>query len=104
MSKRESRSFSREFKLEAVRRHEAGSKVLRDFLELRHRRATPGAGHFRGFIQAVVDVILDQGLLGSADRSLDRMHLLGDVEAAPLPLDHGDDIPDLPGRPVQEIR
>jgi hypothetical protein len=42
-------------------------------------------------LEAVSDVMLDQRLLGLRNGLLDRMQLLGNVEARPLRLDHVDD-------------
>ena len=42
-------------------------------------------------LQAVVDVILDQGALGLADGLLHRVQLLGNIHAGTAILDHGDD-------------
>ena len=43
------------------------------------------------FFEAMVEVILNQCLLGLGDSLLDGMELLGDVEARPPALDHLDD-------------
>src|SRR5690606_12650655 len=43
-----------------------------------------------GLVEAMVEMILDQRSLGILDRLLHRMKLLGDVEAWPAGLDHGD--------------
>jgi hypothetical protein len=41
-------------------------------------------------VQAVVDVVMHQGLLGLADSFLDRMELLRNLKARPAVLNHGD--------------
>src|SRR5512135_1577768 len=43
-----------------------------------------------GVFKAMIDVVVHQGLLGVADGALDRLQLLGDVEAAAPLLQHGD--------------
>lgn len=45
----------------------------------------------QGVLQAVVDVILDQGALGLAHGFFHRMQLLGDIHAGAPFLDHADD-------------
>jgi len=47
-----------------------------------------GLGRIR--IEAVIEMIVDQRPLGIRDGVLDRLHLLGDVEARPARLDHLD--------------
>jgi len=42
-------------------------------------------------LEAVFDVVVDQHLLGLRNGLLDRIQLLGNVEARPLRLDHLDD-------------
>src|SRR5579863_8463010 len=46
--------------------------------------------HFRGGLHAVVDVILDQLLLGVTQRLLYRVQLLGQLHARPARLEHLD--------------
>ena len=42
-------------------------------------------------LQAVLDMVVDQRLLGLRNGLLDRVQLLGDEEARPLRFDHADD-------------
>jgi hypothetical protein len=44
-------------------------------------------------IQTVIDVVMNQGLLGLAHSFLDRVQLLGNVEARSSVFDHPDDGP-----------
>ena len=46
---------------------------------------------------------MDQRLLGRPDRFLDRMKLVGDVEAGPARLDHLDDSLEMPVGPLQSL-
>eukprot|EP01042_Synura_sphagnicola_P018570 gene18571-biopygen18369 len=46
-------------------------------------------------------MVLDQGLLGLPDRALDRLQLLGDLEAGTPGLDHLDDLAQMPIRALQ---
>lgn len=63
-------------------------EVLGDFFEL-----VDGAPAFliefsHGIFKAVVDVVLDEDLLGLGDRFLDRVQLLGEVQAGALFIHH----------------
>jgi hypothetical protein len=40
--------------------------------------------------QAIVDVVMHQGLFGLGNGFLDSVELLGDIETRPALLDHGD--------------
>src|SRR4030081_3630199 len=42
-------------------------------------------------VEAVTDVVVNQGLLGVLDRALDRLQLLRNLQARPVLLDHFDD-------------
>jgi hypothetical protein len=42
-------------------------------------------------VEAMIDVVVDQRLLGLANRLLDGVKLLGDIETGPSFLDHADD-------------
>jgi hypothetical protein len=53
--------------------------------------------------ETVVDVVVDQHLLRRADRLFDGLKLLRDVEAGAAALDHGDDVLEMPSRPLQPL-
>lgn len=55
---------------------------------------------FFGVDEAMIDVIVDQRALGARDSVLDRLQLLGDVDAGSLIFDHTDDAAQMAGRPV----
>jgi hypothetical protein len=42
-------------------------------------------------VEAMIDVVVNQGLLGVLDRALDRLELLRNLHAGPALLDHLDD-------------
>ena len=54
-------------------------------------------------IQAVVDVVMHQSLLGLGDRFLDRMKLLSNVEARLALLDHVDHRSEMALNPIQTL-
>jgi hypothetical protein len=66
----------------------------------RNRRARQSP---HGLFKAVVQMILDQGLLGLADRLLDRVELLGDVQAGAPALSHLDDAVQVPFRASEAL-
>lgn len=72
------------------------SQVLGDFPELGHRLLRLDRVAVGGMGQAVVDVVVDQGLLRRRDRLLDGVKLLGEINAGPLVLHHLDDGPHMP--------
>jgi hypothetical protein len=49
------------------------------------------AGHAHRTVETMVDVIADQRLLGVRDRVLDRLQLLGEIEAGAPLREHADD-------------
>jgi hypothetical protein len=51
-------------------------------------------------IQTVIDVIMNQGFLGLAHSLLDRVELLGNVEARSTVFDHRDDRPEMTFDPL----
>jgi hypothetical protein len=69
-------------------RHGGGSEVLGDLLEFfKWRPLTVGESADR-VLQAVVDVILNQRAFGLTHRFLNRMQLLGNVNARASIFDH----------------
>ena len=54
-------------------------------------------------IEAVVDVIVHQRLLGAGDGTLDGLQLLRDLEASTLFLEHADDAAQVALRPFQAL-
>jgi hypothetical protein len=48
-------------------------------------------------------MIADERFLGLADGLFDGMHLLRDIEAGPMALDHLDDAPQMPVRTLQAL-
>lgn len=79
------------------------SEIFGDRLELGDR--LPGLRRIavRRMRQAMVDMIVDQGLLGRRDRLFDRMKLLGQIEATASRLDHADGFAQMPLGPLQSI-
>src|SRR5260221_4679685 len=69
-----------------------GSKILADRLELLDRRPRLARQRPDALLETMVDVIVDQRLLGIGDRLLDGVELLREIEAAALRLDHRDDL------------
>lgn len=67
------------------------SEVARDRTELVHDRAVRTITDAFDSVEAMVEVVVDQGALGLFYRSLDGMELLGDVNARPSRFDHLDD-------------
>lgn len=65
-------------------------QVLGDFLEFIERAARTGPAFADGCVEAVVDVIVDQLLLGVGNRVLHGVELLGELQARPMLLDHRD--------------
>ena len=53
--------------------------------------------------EAVIDVVVDQGLLRRRDRLLDGVKLLGEINAGPLILHHLDDGPYMPLSALQAL-
>ena len=53
--------------------------------------------------KAMIEVVLDQRLLGLSDRLLDRVKLLGEVKAWAPGLDHLDDLAQMALRPLQAL-
>jgi hypothetical protein len=78
------------------------SKELGDRLEIGQGLRVPVAGPSRN-VQAMVDVIPDQGPFRLGDRLLHGMELLGDLGTAPAVLDHRDDAEEMPVRPLQTL-
>src|SRR5262249_30091990 len=75
------------------------SQILGDDPELSQRRRLA----FRivspnGKAKAMIDVIVDQRLLGVVDRVLDRLQLLSKLDAGPPAFDHADDRLKMPFR------
>ncbi len=70
-------------------------QVLGDFLELVDRASLLKRQRADRLFEAMVEVILDQGLLCLRDGLFDRMELLGDVETGPARFDHLDDAPEM---------
>ena len=56
---------------------------------------------FLGMDEAVIDMVVDQRTLRAGDRVLDRLELLGDIDAGAFRLDHLDDAAQVTARPVQ---
>ena len=66
-------------------------EVSGDFAEFRHGLPRFGRIAFNSMRQTVIDVVVDEGLLGRRDRLLDSLELLGEVEASSTVLHHLDD-------------
>jgi hypothetical protein len=79
------------------------SEVLGDFLELFHRAPLLARQRSDGVFQAMVDVVLDERLLGLTDRLLDGVELLGNVEARPSRFDHVDHASKMPLGSLQPL-
>lgn len=56
---------------------------------------------FLGMDEAMIDMIVDQRALGAGDGILDRLQLLGDIDAGTLLLDHPDDALEMPRRAIE---
>src|SRR5437879_4832332 len=69
-----------------------GSQILADRLELLDRRPRLARQRPDALLETVVDVIVDQRLLGIGDRLLDGVELLHEIEATALRLDHRNDL------------
>jgi hypothetical protein len=79
-------------------------KVSRDHFELGEDILCRFAGAaIRGRIEAVIDVIVDEGLLGLGNSLLDRMKLLGQVEAGSAIIEHRDDPAQVSLGPLQPL-
>ena len=72
------------------------SEVLGELFELVQRLAGRVGSVVCGMDQAVVDMVVDQGLLGRRHRAFDRMQLLGEFHAGAAGLDHADDVAQVP--------
>ena len=66
------------------------SQVFGDVFELGHGPTGLGRVALGRMGEAMVDVIVDQGLLGRRHGLLDRMKLLGEIQTRSPTLDHGD--------------
>jgi hypothetical protein len=55
----------------------------------------------QGAIEALLDVIVDQRLLGIVDCVFDCLELLGELATGPTFLDHGDDLVEVSVRPLE---
>ena len=75
-----------------VARSRAPSEVLGDGLELFDRRLWRPLLVLDGVRQAVIDVVVDQRLLGGRDRPFHGVELLDDVHAGTPGFHHPDDI------------
>ncbi len=71
------------------------SQVFGDVFELGHGLPRLSRIALRRMGEAMVDVIVDQGLLGRRHGLLDCVKLLGEVEAGAAALDHGDGFPQM---------
>jgi len=56
-----------------------------------------------GIVKAVIEMIVDQGLLGLGDGLLDGMQLLGDIEAGAASFNHLDNRAQMPVRALQPL-
>ena len=65
-------------------------EVSGDFAEFRHGLPRFGRIAFNSMGQTVIDVVVDQGLLGRSHSLFDRMKLLSQIQARPARLDHDD--------------
>ena len=74
------------------------SQIFCDGPELPQGRISLPAGGSDRLIKAMIDVIVDQRLLGVVDRILDRLQLLSKFEAGPPAFDHADDRLKMPFR------
>ena len=79
------------------------SQVLCDGPELSQSGVSLAARGFERLIQAVIDVVMDQRLLGIHDRAFDRLQLLGDLDAGATLLDHPDDRLQMSVRPLEPL-
>lgn len=78
-------------------------EVFRDGLEGVDDLALLARQRACDLVEAVVEMILDQRLLGLPDRTLDRLQLLGDVEAGAPGFDHLDDLAQMTVSPLQPL-
>ena len=78
-----------------------GSEVARDFPELIQRMALPRFQGPHQVFETVIQVVLDQGLLGLLDRFLHRLQLLRDIEAVAPLNDHVDGAAQVPTGPAK---
>jgi hypothetical protein len=67
------------------------SEILRDQLELAKRSPASCSRHLERAVEAMRDVIVDQGFLGTLNRAFDSLQLLGKLVAWPALLNHLDD-------------
>jgi hypothetical protein len=79
------------------------SQVFGDCLEFFYGLPLFAADGPNGVLQAMVDVILDQGALRLGYRLLDGVQLLGDIQTGPMTLDHGDDASQMSFGPFEPL-
>lgn len=79
------------------------SEVFRDCLEFFDWYPRRGRGRTDRALQAVVEMIVDQRLLGGLDRLLDRLELLGDLQAVAPFFQHPDDAAEMPLRVAKAL-
>lgn len=58
---------------------------------------------FLGVNQTMIDMIVDQGTLRAADRILNGLELLRDIDAWPFFLDHRDDALQMTGSSIEPL-
>jgi len=83
------------------------SKVFRDRLEFADHVSRSPTASVGGNVEAVINVIVDQGFLCLTDGLLDGLQLLRQVQARPLLLDHRNDMTKMPlgtAEPPNDLR
>lgn len=78
-------------------------EIFRDGFEGVDHRALLTWQRPDGLIEAAVQMVLNQGLLGLTDGALDRLQLLCDIETGTPRLDHLDDLAEMPVCPLQPL-
>src|SRR5262249_52743721 len=79
------------------------SQILGDVLELIDRPPLVARQAADRRLEAMVEMVLDQGAFRLRDRFFDRVQLLRDVEAGLLAVDHGDHGRKMPRRALEAL-
>jgi hypothetical protein len=79
------------------------SKVFRYFFELANRIARRSTTRPDRILETVIDVIVDQRLLGVGDRLFDRVQLLCEIHALTPLLNHLNNRPEMTVRSLEAI-
>src|SRR3954469_10697758 len=79
------------------------SEIPGDLPELVEGSAVLAGERPGGLLKAVAKVVVDEHRLGAFQRFDHRVHLLGNLKAAPASLDHGDGGGEMTVRPFQAV-